>query len=69
MIIEGAVYRHYKGGEYEVIAVCNIGLADPIAWVPTVAYVDIKTGAKYARPLSEFTEDKYICIHSPSTSQ
>jgi hypothetical protein len=46
----GEKYQHYKGGQYEVICMCNHTDTNE----PLVVYRSISFGSQYARPLSEW---------------
>jgi hypothetical protein len=49
----GARYRHYKGGEYEVITLATHSETNE----PLVIYKSILFGSIYARPLSMWFDD------------
>jgi len=46
----GEKYQHYKGGQYEVICMCNHTDTNE----PLVVYRSISFGSQYARPFSEW---------------
>jgi len=46
----GEKYQHYKGGQYEIICMCNHTDTNE----PLVVYRSISFGSQYARPLSEW---------------
>ena len=46
----GEKYQHYKGGQYEVICMCNHTDTNE----PLVIYRSISFGSQYARPFSEW---------------
>ncbi|QFP93235.1 hypothetical protein [Serratia phage PCH45] len=54
------MYRHYKGGEYLLIAIANEG-SDREGFEPTAVYHSLKEGKIYSRALSEFS-DKFTLI-------
>lgn len=43
-------YQHYKGGQYEVICMCNHTDTNE----PLVIYKSLSFGSQYARPFSEW---------------
>ena len=49
----GEIWRHYKGGKYEVIAMCNHTETNEIL----VIYKSLSFGGFYARPYSEWHDD------------
>lgn len=49
----GYVLRHYKGGEYVVLAVCH-NEVNPNELL--VSYLDLKSGQPWVRELSQFNE-------------
>ena len=49
----GEKYQHYKGGQYEVICMCNHTDTNE----PLVVYRSISFGSQYARPLSEWYDE------------
>jgi hypothetical protein len=51
-MIEGGLWRHYKGGLYRVICRAR----DANDGVPLVIYEDIGTGRIYARPECEWEQ-------------
>ena len=52
----GEKYQHYKGGQYEVICMCNHTDTNE----PLVVYRSISFGSQYARPLNEWHDEVYI---------
>lgn len=46
----GEKYQHYKGGQYEIICMCNHSDTNE----PLVIYKSISFGSQYARPFSEW---------------
>ena len=46
----GEKYQHYKGGQYEVICMCNHTDTNE----PLVIYKSLSFGSQYARPFSEW---------------
>ena len=46
----GEKYQHYKGGQYEVICMCNHTDTNE----PLVIYRSLSFGSQYARPFSEW---------------
>ena len=46
----GEKYQHYKGGQYEIICMCNHTDTNE----PLVIYKSISFGSQYARPFSEW---------------
>jgi hypothetical protein len=49
----GEIWYHYKGGKYEVIAMCNHTTTDEIL----VIYKSLSFGGYHARPYSEWHDD------------
>ena len=49
----GEKYQHYKGGQYEVICMCNHTDTNE----PLVIYKSLSFGSQYARPLSEWYDE------------
>jgi hypothetical protein len=49
----GEKYQHYKGGQYEIICMCNHTDTNE----PLVVYRSISFGSQYARPLSEWYDE------------
>ncbi len=55
----GEKYQHYKGGQYEIICMCNHTNTNE----SLVIYKSISFGSQYARPFSEwFNEVKHRII-------
>ena len=52
----GEKYQHYKGGQYEIICMCNHTDTNE----PLVVYRSLSFGSQYARPLSEWYDEVYI---------
>lgn len=52
----GEKYQHYKGGQYEVICMCNHTDTNE----PLVVYRSLSFGSQYARPHSEWFDE----VHS-----
>ena len=48
----GEKYHHYKGGQYEVICMCNHTETNE----PLVIYKSLSFGSQYARPFSEWND-------------
>ena len=48
----GEKYQHYKGGQYEIICMCNHTETNE----PLVIYRSLSFGSQYARPFSEWYE-------------
>lgn len=46
----GEQFQHYKGGQYEVICMCNHTDTNE----PLVIYKSLSFGSQYARPFSEW---------------
>ena len=46
-------YQHYKGGQYEVICMCNHTETNE----PLVIYKSLSFGSQYARPFSEWYDE------------
>jgi len=46
----GEKFQHYKGGQYEVICMCNHTDTNE----PLVIYKSLSFGSQYARPFSEW---------------
>lgn len=55
-------YRHYKGGEYLLIATTNVD-TDHEGFEPTAVYYSLKDSKMYSRNLDEFM-DKFTLIDS-----
>lgn len=55
----GKMYKHYKGGYYEVLTMATHTETDE----PLVIYKSIQFGSVYARPLSSWNEDVEIDIY------
>lgn len=55
-------YRHYKGGEYLLIAITNID-TDRADFEPTAVYFSLTENKLYSRDLSEFAE-KFVLSDS-----
>lgn len=49
----GEIWYHYKGGKYEVIAMCNHTTTDEIL----VIYKSLSFGGFHARPYAEWHDD------------
>ena len=49
----GEKYQHYKGGQYEVICMCNHTETDE----PLVIYKSLSFGSHYARPFSQWYDE------------
>jgi len=49
----GEIWHHYKGGKYEVIAMCNHTTTDEIL----VIYKSLSFGGFHARPYAEWHDD------------
>jgi len=49
----GEIWHHYKGGKYEIIAMCNHTTTDEIL----VIYKSLSFGGFHARPYSEWHDD------------
>ena len=49
----GEKYQHYKGGQYEVICMCNHTDTNE----PLVIYKSLSFGSQYARPFSEWHDE------------
>ena len=52
----GEKYQHYKGGQYEVICMCNHTETNE----PLVIYKSLSFGSQYARPFSEWNDEVEI---------
>ena len=49
----GEIWNHYKGGKYEIIAMCNHTTTDEIL----VIYKSLSFGGFHARPYSEWHDE------------
>jgi hypothetical protein len=49
----GEIWNHYKGGQYEIIAMCNHTPTDEIL----VIYKSLSFGGFHARPFSEWHDE------------
>lgn len=49
----GEKFQHYKGGQYEVICMCNHTDTNE----PLVIYKSLSFGSQYARPFSEWYDE------------
>lgn len=62
MSIEPGLYRHFKGGLYEVLG----NAKDSSDLKEVVVYKSVKTGEWWTRPLKEFTEHvEKVGYHGP----
>lgn len=52
----GEKWQHYKGGQYEIICMCNHTDTDEIL----VIYRSLSFGGFHARPYSEWHDEVYI---------
>lgn len=50
------IYRHYKGGEYQVLGTARVSTNGPGEGKPVVVYVSCEDGALYARDEDEFND-------------
>ena len=48
----GEIFQHYKGGQYEIVAMCNHTDTDEVL----VIYKSLSFGGFHARPYSEWHE-------------
>jgi hypothetical protein len=48
----GEIWQHYKGGQYEIVAMCNHTDTDEVL----VIYKSLSFGGFHARPYSEWYE-------------
>jgi hypothetical protein len=55
----GEIWTHYKGGQYEIIAMCNHTTTDEIL----VIYKSKSFGGFHARPYSEWHEQIHLDKH------
>ncbi len=49
----GEKWQHYKGGQYEIVCMCNHTDTDE----PLVVYKSLSFGSTYARPFSEWYDE------------
>jgi hypothetical protein len=49
----GEIWHHYKGGKYEIVAMCNHTTTDEIL----VIYKSLSFGGFHARPYAEWHDD------------
>ena len=50
------IYRHYKGGEYQVLGTARVSTNGPGEGKPVVVYVSCEDGKLYARDEDEFND-------------
>ena len=49
----GEIWQHYKGGQYEIVAMCNHTDTDEVL----VIYKSLSFGGFHARPFTEWNEE------------
>jgi hypothetical protein len=54
--IPGEIWRHHKGGRYQVEMLTNLHSDDPAKFPVTVVYTRIKDGKTWSRPADAFME-------------
>ena len=54
--VPGQIWSHYKGGRYEIIAMCNHTTTDEVL----VVYRSLSFGGYHARPYSEWHDEIWI---------
>lgn len=68
-LAKGLFYMHTSGAVYKILSVANTNLTrQDWSLPPCIAYEDVETGVEYARPLSEWTEDKYVFLPTYSSN-
>jgi len=54
--VPGQIWSHYKGGRYEIIAMCNHTTTDEVL----VVYRSLSFGGYHARPYSEWHDEIWV---------